>query len=232
VINSREQTRANYDRLSRWYDLLAGSSERGCKLSGLARLDVQPGERVLEVGSGTGESLLLLRQAAGPAGFAFGGDLSTGMCEVARLRVAKTELAHAQPGIVCADAVALPVRDEACDAILMSFTLELFPPVEMEKVLAECTRVLREGGRLGVIALSVSSRPGAMERLYIRAHQRFPAWIDCRPIPVSALLMARDFAVEHVTRHWMGGLPVEVVVARKRAEANPDRLTFTRRAPL
>jgi demethylmenaquinone methyltransferase/2-methoxy-6-polyprenyl-1,4-benzoquinol methylase len=79
VINSREQTRANYDRLSRWYDLLAGSSERGCKLSGLARLDVQPGERVLEVGSGTGESLLLLRQAAGPAGFALCVDLSAGL---------------------------------------------------------------------------------------------------------------------------------------------------------
>jgi hypothetical protein len=44
---SREQTQANYDRLSPFYDLLAGSSERACRAAGLELLAAGPGERGL-----------------------------------------------------------------------------------------------------------------------------------------------------------------------------------------
>ncbi len=62
---TRAQTRATYDRLSRWYDLLTGASERRFRNLGLCELDVRPGERVLEIGPGTGQALVVLAQAAG-----------------------------------------------------------------------------------------------------------------------------------------------------------------------
>jgi ubiquinone/menaquinone biosynthesis C-methylase UbiE len=214
VTSARARTRANYDRLSRWYDLFAGSSERKyCEL-GLRRLDVRSGERVLEIGAGTGHALLALAQAVGATGAAWGVDLSQGMCRVARER-----LAHAEPSplaiLLCGDAVSLPFPADAFDAIFMSFTLELFDDADMPRVLDECHRVLREDGRLGVVALAETGRPNLMPRLYAWAHQRFPDVVDCRPIRVTDTLTRSDFYVNSVTRGSLWGLPIEIAIAGK-----------------
>lgn len=211
---TRTQTRANYDRLSRWYDLLAGSSERKYRELGLRMLDVRPGERVLEIGPGTGHALLALARSAGAEGSAVGLDLSGGMCRVARGRLAQAGWpAHA--AIICGDAIGLPCPSDTFDAVFMSFTLELFNAADMASVLEECRRVLRDGGRLGVMVLTESGRPNLMQRLYVSAHRRFPAWIDCRPIHVTDILAEHNFRVEEVTTASMWGLPVAVAVASK-----------------
>ena len=75
--------------------------------------------------------------------------------------------------------------------------------------------MLQDDGRLGVVALTESGRPNLMQRLYTWAHRRFPAWIDCRPIPIADILAEHDFRVEDVTSASMWGLPVAVAVASK-----------------
>jgi ubiquinone/menaquinone biosynthesis C-methylase UbiE len=205
--------------------MLAGSSERALRELGLRELDVREGERVLELGCGTGAALVELASAAGPAGLALGVDLSLGMCRGTRLRIRDCECRNSsgtmlriessvEVGVVCSDAVRLPLIGGDFDAAFMSFALELFDESDMGAVLAECRRVLRPGGRLCVVAMAEPFRPTPMTRVYAWAHGRFPAAIDCRPIAVSQVLALGSFSVERLSRHSLWGLPVEVALAR------------------
>jgi len=226
LTQSRAQTRANYDRLSRWYDLISGGAEGALREAGLHELAVREGECVLEVGCGTGAALVELAQAAGPAGLAVGVDLSLGMCRKAGLRIVDSRLRIETPlnaAIACGDAMRLPVVQEAFDAAFMSFALELFDEDEMRAVLEECRRVLRPGGRLCVVAMAEPDRPTPMTQLYAWAHGRFPAAIDCRPIAVSRALAAGGFSVERLARRSLWGLPVQVALARAGQTAREKR---------
>lgn len=217
LLCGRAAARDNYDRLSRWYDLLAGSSERRPVEVGLRRLDAQPGERVLEIGHGTGHALVELARAVGPAGLVCGMDLSAGMGRVAAAKVRRAgsvEGTHSSPvRLVRGDAACLPFQADCLDALFMSFTLELFPAPEMSGVLGECWRVLRPGGRLGVVSLAQGA--GRAVRLYEWAHRALPGLIDCRPILVQQALLGAGFQIADQTKVTMWGLPVVAVVGKK-----------------
>ncbi|MEW5940700.1 MAG: methyltransferase domain-containing protein [Chloroflexota bacterium] len=206
MISDRRATRANYDRLSRWYDLIGGSSERPARERGIEALDIQPGERALEIGCGTGQSLPMLASAAGEAGRVVGLDLSAGMLRVARKRGARIHLAQG-------DGTRLPFASETFDALFLSFTLELFPPAEIPILLEECRRALRPGGRLGAVSLLQKDAPGWMERAYRWARRRWPRLIDCRPIPLEKLIEEAGWEVSRITSLSMWGLKVGIVVA-------------------
>jgi len=218
ILNHRE-SRANYDRLSRWYDLLSGSSERPARLRGLQMLDIQPRERILEVGCGTGESLPTLASRAESAGCVFGLDLSAGMLDVAKNKLKKLSLFN----VTClqGDGVRLPFQDESFDAVFMSFTLELFPAEEMPRLLQECMRVLRSGGRLGIVSLSQKEKSGWMERLYTWAHHRWSRIIDCRPILIEDVIKDAGFEISGAHEMFMWGLVIGILVAIKPLQINP-----------
>ena len=204
-------TAATYDRLSRWYDLLAGSEQPLVHL-GVESLAVQPGESIFEIGPGTGHALLALARAAGPAGHVTGVDLSPGMLRRARTRLERAGL-YRQARLVCADAAHLPLPPSSFDAVFLSFTLELLAPEGIPRVLGECRRVLRPNGRLCVVSLADEGGSRRMLRLYHWAHTRFPAWVDCRPLAPSALLEENGFCVQETLRRSLWGLPVHVVRA-------------------
>ena len=214
MSEARKATQAAYDRLSRWYDLLAAGSERALREDGVGRLAVSAGERVLEIGFGTGQTLADLSQAAGLTGGVIGVDLSPGMCRVAQRRTRRAGCVE-RLWLACGDASRLPVRAGSVDAIFMSFTLELFTDTEINGVLAECRRVLRRDGRLCVVAMAEAGCPNLMSRIYGWAHRRFPAYVDCRPIPVAATLASHGFHVIETASRAVAGLPVEVVMARR-----------------
>jgi len=64
------------DRLSRWYDLLAEPLKRSFREAGLRKLAIRNGERVLEIGFGTGHALGNLARSAGSGGRVWGIDIS------------------------------------------------------------------------------------------------------------------------------------------------------------
>ena len=222
VTRSKEQARASYDRLSRFYDLLSVAGEKKCIDTGLETLGVREGERILEVGFGTGRALLALAEAAGASGEVFGIDMSEGMAGVARRKLHKKGLAG-MVEVYVGDAAKLPYEDRFFDAIFTSFTLDLIDTPEIPTVLAECRRVLKDGGRICVVSISNRGRAGLPMKAYLRAHRKLPALIDCRPIDARAWLTESGFEILDEKFMSMWGLPVEVINGVKRGLSDRDR---------
>jgi len=213
VLQSKDETRAFYDKISAVYDLLAEHSEGPVRQAGIDTLAIAPGERVLEIGYGTGHCLAQLAKAVGPGGRVFGIDLSEGMRKRARDRLEKEHLLD-RVELSCADATHLTHPDGSMDAVFMSFTLELFDTPEIPLVLAECGRVLRPGGRIGVVAITKEGNEGLAVGAYEWTHRHFPNLLDCRPIFVRRALEEAGFSIRDaiITHMWV---PVEIVVAEK-----------------
>ena len=214
VFQSKAETKAFYDKISHVYDLLAEHSEGPVRRAGLEKLNAQPGEKVLEIGFGTGHCLVSLAHSVGPTGKVFGLDLSEGMLDVARDNLLKAGLAE-RVELTCGDAVQLPYRPDSLDAIFMSFTLELFDTPEIPKVLAECQRVLRPGGRIVVVGVSKEGEDGVLLHVFEWTHRHFPNLVDCRPIFVRQSLEAAGFRIQSAEKKMMW-VPVEVVLGVKR----------------
>jgi demethylmenaquinone methyltransferase/2-methoxy-6-polyprenyl-1,4-benzoquinol methylase len=178
-------------------------------------LDAAAGERVLEVGFGTGHGLVALARQVGEWGEVYGLDISEGMLRVARQEVIKAGLAD-RVELAIGDAEAMPFMDDPFDALFMSFVLELFDTPQIPAVLQESRRVLRSDGRISVVALSREGESGLMRQLYEWAHQKFPKVVDCRPIYVRKALEDAEFRIEEAVERMMWGLPVEIVIAQNR----------------
>jgi ubiquinone/menaquinone biosynthesis C-methylase UbiE len=214
VKRSKAEAKASYDKMSRWYDILAGSSEKKFVDVGLQKLCTQEGEIVLEIGFGTGHGIVALAQSVGDSGKVYGIDISEGMLDITQARVSRAGLSK-RVELKRGDAVSLPFAGSSFDAVFMSFTLELFDTPEIPTVLHECHRVLRSGGRICVVAMSKKGKAGLVMRSYEWAHRRFPRWVDCRPIFAQAALEEAGFRTADATEVSMWGLPVEVVLASK-----------------
>lgn len=214
VSRTRAQARASYDRMSRFYDLFTGTFEQRYKNLALQCLAVVPGEVVLELGCGTGTCLVPLARAVGEHGRVHGLDLSPGMLSVSRRRLQKTGLSP-RVELTCDDALAMPYPDGAFDALFASFVLELFDTPEIPGVLAQAQRVLKPGGRFGVISMSKGDGKAPLLSLYEWLHGYLPAFVDCRPIFVERAIREAGFAITHSQRVSMLGLPGEIVVGLK-----------------
>ncbi|MFX0069326.1 MAG: class I SAM-dependent methyltransferase, partial [Candidatus Hodarchaeota archaeon] len=169
---------------------------------------------ILEVGFGTGQSVVALAQSVGSSGMIYGIDISEGMYDITKSKISKEGLSE-RVRLTCGDAVKLPFKANFFDAIFISFTLELFDTPEIPTVLSECKRVLRKGGRICIVSMSKKRKEGIMARLYEWAHRRFPSYLDCRPIFVKEFVEGAGFGTFDVTEMSMWGLPVAIAIARK-----------------
>jgi demethylmenaquinone methyltransferase/2-methoxy-6-polyprenyl-1,4-benzoquinol methylase len=204
-------TRINYNHMSRWYDWFASSEKQFTEI-GVRMLNVQPGEKVLEIGFGTGQGLVALAHSASEIGKVYGIDLSDGMFQVANDKISRAGLSS-RIELRLGDAVNLPFENDFFDAIFISFTLELFDTPEIPLVLGECNRVLLEKGRLGVVALE--KKDCRAIKIYEWFHAHIPSIVDCRPINVRRIIEAAGFAPIAAREKAMWGLPVGIIIARK-----------------
>lgn len=129
----------------------------------ISLLEVQPTDKVLELGFGPGIGIQLLANSA-PAGRVAGVDCSKEMLEQARARNAEA----IERGVVdlrCGSAEKLPFENGAFDAVLAINSMQVWPDVMAG--LREVERVTRSGGRvaLGLTPYSGRSRAGIPELL-------------------------------------------------------------------
>ena len=215
VNRSKEAARSSYNRMSPWYDVIAGSTEKKYRDWGLEKLSAQPGEKLLEIGFGTGHCLVALAKAVGPSGRVIGLDLSDGMLSITRERLKQEGLSD-RADLYLGDAADLDlIEANSLDGVFMSFTLELFDNPEIPRVLQECHRVLKPGGRLSVVSMTKTNPPGIPVRIYEWFHEHMPDYADCRPIFARQALEENGFEIQKVSVSSMWGLPVEIVLGKK-----------------
>lgn len=214
VSRTKNEARQFYDRISRGYDVLTGKFERRFAETALALLSVREGEKVLEIGFGSGHCLKSIAESVGNTGRAYGVDISAGMIRVTRRRLDKAGLA-VRVGPLAGDAASLPFRQGVFDAIFISHTLELFDTPEISGVLEEAKRALKPGGRLAVAAMSREGGASVMLRLYEWAHRKWPRYLDCRPIYVEQFLRDAGYEIRGKEKASLFGLPEEIVLAVK-----------------
>jgi demethylmenaquinone methyltransferase/2-methoxy-6-polyprenyl-1,4-benzoquinol methylase len=136
------------------------------------------------------------------------------MVEITRQRLEDAGVFD-RTGLSLADGVQTPFRSGCFDAVFMSFTLELFDTPEIPKVLFQCRRMLRPGGRLVLVVMVKTIPPGYAERIYEWFHARMPVLVDCRPIDAQTALQQSGFTISDVITDSMWGLPVEIISAEK-----------------
>lgn len=154
------QVRAMFDRIARIYDLLntvmtAGLHHRW-RSRAVELADVNPGDRVLDVATGTGDLAFALAHAVGASGAVVATDFSERMLEVAREKAAGR---GGVPGVSFsqANALSLPFGDDEFAAATVGFGVRNFS--DLERGLAELARVVRPGGRVVVLEMTTPQRP-------------------------------------------------------------------------
>jgi arsenite methyltransferase len=124
----------------------------------LAFSAVQPGQVVLDLGSGAGIDLLLAAKKVGPHGRVIGVDMTEAMIAKARENVAAAGLGNVEvrKGLI----EELPVEDASVDWVISNCVINLSP--EKDRVFAEIARVLRAGGTMLVSDIVAEDLPSAI----------------------------------------------------------------------
>jgi SAM-dependent methyltransferase len=126
----------------------------------VAVADLNPGEVVLDLGSGGGIDVLLSARRVGPSGRAYGVDFLPEMLELARRNAAEAGTPNVEFLEGRIDAVPLP--DESVDVIISNCVVNL--AVDKSAVFTEMNRLLRPGGRIGVSDVVTEDRLTAADR--------------------------------------------------------------------
>ncbi len=133
----------------------AAQSSFGCG-NPLAFAGVEPGQVVLDLGSGAGFDLLIAAEKVGPEGKVIGVDMTDAMIEAARDNAARAGMAE-RIEVRRGQIEALPVEDASVDWVISNCVINLSP--NKAAVFAELARVLKPGGRFSVSDIVATELP-------------------------------------------------------------------------
>jgi phosphatidylethanolamine/phosphatidyl-N-methylethanolamine N-methyltransferase len=187
-----------YEKLASVYDIVFGPTLHAGRLQAIKRMAIAPGDRVLEVGVGTGINLMLYPRDCSVTGI----DLSDSMLERAHERVAKNGLRDVR--LLQMDASALIFPDESFDIVYAPYLVSVVPdPIQ---VALEMRRVCRPGGRVIILNHFRSSNPVVSwaERLIspLTVHIGFKSDLDLPAFLAQAGLRPVSIEKVNIPRIW------------------------------
>jgi phosphatidylethanolamine/phosphatidyl-N-methylethanolamine N-methyltransferase len=140
-----------YEKLSKVYDLIFGPTLHPGRLVALERMGIKPGDRILEVGVGTGINTSLYPAHCQVTGV----DLSSSMLDKARERVAREGHRHVR--LLEMDAQNLTFADDSFDIVYAPYLVSVVPdPVQVAR---EMRRVCKPGGKIIILNHFRSTNP-------------------------------------------------------------------------
>jgi phosphatidylethanolamine/phosphatidyl-N-methylethanolamine N-methyltransferase len=187
-----------YEKLASVYDFTFGPVLHPGRVDAIRRMGIRSGDRVLEVGVGTGINAALYPRDCSVTGI----DLSLGMLEKARDRVAKKGVRNVR--LLQMDAANLKFADDTFDIVYAPYVISVVPdPVSVTR---EMRRVCRPGGKIVILNhFRSENRLGAwMERIIAPAvkYLGFKSDLDLPAFLVQAGLKPISIEKVNVPRIW------------------------------
>lgn len=192
-LESLERVYTNYSTV---YDQTFGKAFNQSRESTVRGLPIQPNDKVLEVGVGTGIALPLYPTHCHITGI----DLSEGMLKVAQERIAQHHLKHVT--LLRMDAGQMEFEDDSFDLVMAAYVVTAVP--DYRKVVAEMIRVCRPGGR--IVMLNHFSNGNKL----IAAVEKF----------ISPMCQRIGFRTDLSLQHVLDGTSLQVT---KKEKMNPFR---------
>lgn len=157
--------------------------------------DLEPGDTVLDVGSGGGIDTILAANRVGPGGHVIGLDLLEEMCARGRMHAGEAGVAS-WTEFRSGQMEAIPLEDGVVDVVISNGVINL--SARKSRTLAEIIRVLRPGGRLCVVDLVVD------EELPPRVLGSPSAWAGCISGALSERVFLRKLGNAGFEEIWIG----------------------------